>query len=308
MGRMRRELRGSLTRLAVGAALLGAVVLAPTTALAQSSSDVPFPQESVLGVVHADSGRYADGKLTLSGVDAPVWFADRPGREAGTLDLKEFTKLFFRGDDPPNAAVVIDGAPASHDVVIVELSQPKVNMKAGTVTIAAKEIPEVDKLLVVDHPHLAPYAADADPKLPAKFGAVSMFVDDAANVLPPPVVQTTPDAQDVTNLVNQADTLSNEYIQEIPVMNQWIEQPGDLDKNCVMALRDQANDNEYEILQTVRPALQALQAIVAQNDGILPVSADGQYQTVATQVSELTTAAPEFTPDYVSHYCRASTP
>ncbi len=118
-------------------------------------------------VVRADGARVAtvDGQqlLRLDGVDpSVVLFADRPQRLAGELRVDELLALWHGGafgEDPPNAAVVLDDA-----VVSVELRGAVLDPATSRVLFV------VDQLATVDGAP-APLLPEGD------LGPVTLFVD-----------------------------------------------------------------------------------------------------------------------------------
>lgn len=83
-----------------------------------------------LFVQSATGIRYADGKLTLTGVSpVTVLFSDRPERIAGHITTAEFIPFWSEGDDsfasnPPNADLSILEGDAMDNVVLT-LRDPK---------------------------------------------------------------------------------------------------------------------------------------------------------------------------------------
>jgi uncharacterized protein YjbI with pentapeptide repeats len=145
---------------------------------------------SMLFVSSARSGRFvrvpgsADVyTLKLAGLDRDVvWFADRPARVAGTEPAAGFVahwKAYGFETSPPNAALVLDAGLAGQDTVVGQLSAPSFDATSGIVT-ASFTVFSGQRLAGVGG-SLADKAARArGAMLPQSFGAVSMFVDDAA--------------------------------------------------------------------------------------------------------------------------------
>lgn len=168
-------------RLAAVAAIAVAA-LAPAAAHAATT-----PASSDLYVATADGGSLTptgmagDYTLTLRGTAANVnAFSDRPVRTTNTETLKRFVASWERNGfkaDPPNAALVIDGAPAAHDVAVLEISHPRLNAK-GRLTLDARA--------VKGEPtgSLAQLAKRADQRVARSFGKSSLFVDNAEPVVP----------------------------------------------------------------------------------------------------------------------------
>jgi hypothetical protein len=119
----------------------------------------------------------ADGRftLTLRGISADVVsFTDRPARVAADLPTSEFLDNWDGGafsDDPPNAALVIDGAPDGKDVFVFELTKPRYDEGSQTLRYQAEEIKDgaVGRL--------AGFADSVDEAAAMKFGRASLFVD-----------------------------------------------------------------------------------------------------------------------------------
>lgn len=119
-------------------------------------------------------GRY---RLTLHGVDPHVvYFSDRPQRVTGvTSNERLIGDLFGRGD-PPNAAVQLSGGDEDHDAMAVELGKPRYDKRSKTLTYTVRGLRDADSLT---HPRLAGMRERLDDRLPARFGAVSLFIDDS---------------------------------------------------------------------------------------------------------------------------------
>ncbi|MEE4379707.1 MAG: hypothetical protein V2J55_19645, partial [Candidatus Competibacteraceae bacterium] len=65
-----------------------ALVLSATLVVAEAPADANTKKRpELLLSMSANSGSYADNKLTLQGVPGVVWFTDRPDRKAGHLTL-----------------------------------------------------------------------------------------------------------------------------------------------------------------------------------------------------------------------------
>ena len=141
------------------AALIGALAMATTGALAQDSAKKPHvPLEKTIGQVKAtgpipslavinSAGATLDGsKLVLTGVSKnSIVFADRPVRAAGHVTTEQFIMQWDEGKDnfaidPPNATISILGGDGS-DVndAVVTLKTPKLEGDTLTFDVAVLE-------------------------------------------------------------------------------------------------------------------------------------------------------------------------
>jgi hypothetical protein len=101
-------------------------------------------------------------------------FTDRPARRTGQRPLARFVRSWARlgfAEVHPNAAVVLADAPSSRDVLVVELSRPRLGAGGRTLAFRAK--------VLRDNPRgrLRGFARSADRRVPARFGRVSLFID-----------------------------------------------------------------------------------------------------------------------------------
>jgi hypothetical protein len=114
--------------------------------------------------------------LTLEGAPAQtVFFSDRPARIAGSIPTAELLEtLDFDGNDPPNAALVLQGTDGGTDIVVLELSRPKYDPAAGTLTYVVLPI-EDERLDASDVGFTeAPVTIES---IGAEFGPGSLFID-----------------------------------------------------------------------------------------------------------------------------------
>jgi hypothetical protein len=101
-------------------------------------------------------------------------FTDRPARGTGQQPLAGFVRSWARlgfSEVPPNAALVLADAPSNRDVLVVELSRPRLGAGGRTLTFPAK--------LLRGNPKggLRRFARSADRRIAARFGRVSLFID-----------------------------------------------------------------------------------------------------------------------------------
>jgi hypothetical protein len=160
-------------------ALLAAAATLGAVAVDASAATVPVEPPGTLYVMQAGGGtlQRAPGgwRLVLRDPDATITtFTDRPARIGGAQALGRFASSWSRtfGDDPPNAALQLDRAPARHDVVLLELGRPRYDRTAGTLTF------RVRPLRTTRQRQLSTIAGRADTSVASRFGRASLFIDD----------------------------------------------------------------------------------------------------------------------------------
>jgi hypothetical protein len=98
-------------------------------------------------------------------------FTDRPARRAGEQPLGRFVRrwagLGFRAV-PPNAALVLADAPSNRDVIVLELSRPRLG---ATLAFRAELLRGSPRGL------LREFARRADRRVAESFGRASLFID-----------------------------------------------------------------------------------------------------------------------------------
>jgi hypothetical protein len=157
------------------------VLTAASPATAQSLPEAkPIPGVGELFVMRAAGGdlvRVRAGlfELVLRRPAAAVTvFTDRPQRLVREQRLRSFLRgwdgLGF-GADPPNAALSIAGAPSARDVLVFELSRPRLGPGGRTLRFRARAL--------AGRPggSLRRFARRADRASARSFGAASVFVD-----------------------------------------------------------------------------------------------------------------------------------
>ena len=107
-------------------------------------------------------------------------FTDRPARRAGHQKLGSFirgwNRLGFR-EVPPNAALVIADAPSSRDVLVVELSKPRLGPGGDSVSFRARLV----KGSATDA--LRRFRKRVDRRVADEFGEVSLFIDPSGEAV-----------------------------------------------------------------------------------------------------------------------------
>jgi hypothetical protein len=152
------------TALALGAGATAATA-APTT------TGTLYVQQAAHATLERSGSAW---KLVLERPDAHVIaFADRPARTGTALRTRAFVGAWGAsfGGDPPNAALQIEGAPASRDVALLELSAPKLSHGGARLTYRARP-------LTATSAALGGLAARADGGVSGRFGRVTLFIDD----------------------------------------------------------------------------------------------------------------------------------
>jgi len=151
---------------------------APAAVAKAASPSLLFVQQTDGGTLHrTGAGTY---RLTLRGV-APslTTFTDRPARAAGSESARRFvTRWPGRGfaADPPNAALVMDGAARDRDVVVLTLSHPAYHPRTRTFTYAAHPLRGTPGRA------LKGFAKRRDSVRELRFGAANLFIDDASDI------------------------------------------------------------------------------------------------------------------------------
>ena len=141
-----------MKRLVISIICTVAILIAPVALFAADHVIDKSKNPQFLFVLSAESGTYADGKLTLDNVPLVVYFSDRPNRIAGHISLRKLVESWGKGADsfkadPPNATLSIYNESGNKDVV-VELTAPRI--KEGTsnsisfqVRVLLGEMPEI---------------------------------------------------------------------------------------------------------------------------------------------------------------------
>lgn len=292
---MQRLLRDHHSRvhlsLARPAALAAALVLAigvgacgdedepaPAAPPSASTSTVVPDGAALLGVLSAGGGTYADGKLTLTDVDPRgVWFTDRPARRAGTEGVDAFTKRFFGGGDPPNAVVEVADAPASKNLAVVELSKPAYDAQAQTMTFAAKLVPAGGSKAEVGarmakHPGIAEALTRQDGALPATFGAVTVFLDDAP---------AAPVNQELQTLAAEDAKLQPIFLNAQNVARIAVDENNN---GCLVEFEEDMAEVVVSLVGVVPKDLAKLQADAAANGGQIPSKDQALLSSVKEQL------------------------
>jgi hypothetical protein len=106
-------------------------------------------------------------------------FTDRPARRTGQHPLSRFVRSWARlgfAEVPPNAAVVLADAPSNRDVLVVELSRPRLGAGGRTLAFRAEALSGNPTGL------LRGFARSGDRRIAARFGRASLFIDPGGQV------------------------------------------------------------------------------------------------------------------------------
>jgi hypothetical protein len=245
----------------VGVAALVVAAMALMASGTGGAAPAPAPLAPVLGVLNAGAGSFDGHRIVLRKVQPNgVWFTDRPARQAGSARVAALVDRFFRGQEPPNAAVELVGASAKHDVAIVELSKPRYDRKSSRLTMNAKLVRTVSSERVARHPSLRPFASRNDGKLAKRFGAVAVFLDAAAPTDP------TPDEAEVQELEDQLHTLNAQT--ETLIHEVWAQDTS----ACWITFLRTVIDDLYDLQPPIERNLVTLDVAVEHNNGDLPAS------------------------------------
>jgi len=133
-----------------------------------------FIQEGSSGnFVNDSSGNYT---LTMNNVvPYTMFFADRPGRDAGFAPMDKFLKGFNFGiNNPPNAAIILPDENDTSDMMVVELTNPKYNNTSRTLTYNARQLKEYS----FKSGWFQDQMSKVDASIPERFGRVILVIDD----------------------------------------------------------------------------------------------------------------------------------
>jgi hypothetical protein len=195
-GLVRRLGSGSITRRSLlGLAGAGAATtVAARPLFAQEATPVPEAASETtddtvfLFVQVANGGAWGphpdNPELFILTLDNPaeqtIYFSDRPERIVGTVSTPVFLEnLGFTPGDPPNAALVAQGA-EGEAVLVVELFNPRYEQTFG-------ETPSVslpyDARVLAEYSETGLHSLEAQPvdTFPAEFESPSLFIDDCSD-------------------------------------------------------------------------------------------------------------------------------
>jgi hypothetical protein len=179
--------RAALRRLSGGlAATLGAVGFSPLRSRAQETATPeasPAASDTLTHFLYIQS--FASGTITpkegedglyelvlRGGTGQTAYFADRPERQVGIAPTaRVLAAIGFDPANPPNAGLVAETADGER-VIIVELTNPRLDEAVETVTYDARPLADYAEEALS---HLAP--KQSDEPLPETFGPATLFID-----------------------------------------------------------------------------------------------------------------------------------
>lgn len=163
--------------------ILAVGLIAPSSAASAPSPSLLFVQQASSGTLER-TGK-AEYHLTLRDVAPSVAsFTDRPSRKAGSESSSTFvSKWAARGfaKDAPNAALVLDGEPKTRDLAMLTLSRPRYDAKTREFSYVARPLRGTPGSGLKD------FTARRDPVRELRFGAASLFIDDAGATVYQPI-------------------------------------------------------------------------------------------------------------------------
>jgi hypothetical protein len=175
---------------AVAAAGISTLSAAPKAAAATQSAtpvamaDVKPLNTSMLFVQSFQAGSVApvDGDATKftvsleSGLGQTIYFSDRPNRIVGAMPTGEFIDtLGFTADNPPNAAILMEGEDGATHFAVVELFNPVYDDSAANLTYDVSVLEEWNKTIDTQF-------TSAETQLSAaSFGAAHLLIDGIAD-------------------------------------------------------------------------------------------------------------------------------
>lgn len=173
--------------LLLSVSLVLVVAAAPATAAPAQPKAKTVQSLFVLNAAKGSLSHHGGKRWTLRlGRSAPLVtrFTDRPVRQADSTPLRTFIrqwKAYGFSADPPNAALVIAGAPKGRDVFVFTLRRPRISGR--TVVFSATPVGATTAGLAAfagradGLPGLRRVGARADTARPIRFASSSLFVD-----------------------------------------------------------------------------------------------------------------------------------
>lgn len=183
----RQAIAGSAAGLA--AAGLGAAGLAAaqdaspeadeTTGTTEHGPTMLFVQTYQGGTITPKEGTDRYELVLERGFGQTIYFSDRPDRIVGTSDTPDFLEgLGFMENNPPNAAIVVETGPDTHDIAVIELFTPTYDPVTQGVTYEIVFLDNWEESLEFGLTH----APTALPEMETSFGAASLFIDDCPDM------------------------------------------------------------------------------------------------------------------------------
>jgi hypothetical protein len=179
--------RDALVKGGVGLAAAGLATAGLTSASAQEatpsaettgSKKTPpmlFLQSFQAGSIAAKDGVADTFTLTLEqGLGQTIYFSDRPDRIVGATSTPDFLNtLGFPADNPPNAALLLDGGEGNTEFAVLELFSPVYDVDTHTATYDVQILQQWEQSLDLVFSDQPKDLADVTPS----FGAAHLFID-----------------------------------------------------------------------------------------------------------------------------------
>jgi uncharacterized protein YjbI with pentapeptide repeats len=183
---MKRTIATAASALALGALSLLALAPAASAQGQGPEGELQSPTEQQIGLLFVQTakrgtlqrvrGRPGSFKLKLGGISRQmVWFQDHPGRHSGHLAVGSFVRAwagFGFAETRPNAALTLLDGHRGADTAVFRLSRPRYRPKQRTIRYLARRLSEAEG-------NLSHFEHRRDRRLPRRFRAASLFIDDA---------------------------------------------------------------------------------------------------------------------------------
>lgn len=201
-----------LRLLLLAASLLLLVAASPATAAPAQPKAKSVQSLFVLNASQGSLSHHGGKRWTLRlGRSAPLVtrFTDRPVRQADTTRLRTFIRqwrAYGFTADPPNAALVVAGAPEGRDVFVFTLRRPRISGR--TVVFSATPVGATTAGLSAfagradGLPGLRRIGARADTARPIRFASSSLFIDggELAGIVYQPITFSIANVQPGQNI------------------------------------------------------------------------------------------------------------
>src|SRR5215203_3811661 len=160
----------------------------PTTSAEDEAPVFLFLQAFQAGSIVPKAGAEDRYVLTLEqGLGQTVYFSDRPDRIVGAAPTPQFLKgLGFPDDNPPNAALVVEGEGGETGIAVLELFAPSYDLPTRTATYEVAVLSDWERQEQAGDSGGAVFSEtteDLAQQFP-QFGAAHLFIDDCPDAAP----------------------------------------------------------------------------------------------------------------------------